>query len=165
MYGLYRSHQAHATFGSINVRKCQIKKERLHKSIALTLDSFSSESLVCPPFSFPRCSSFLASKEFERARQKDFSCSFIVDRLGNRFPQNWQARNTDRNLDFQTAFESCFGPGSAPKWPDGPVSRYLKIGPSLGQIFQRPRKAIFGKRPMPEWPERPIRHFCEKPRV
>ena len=88
----YMSHEAHATFGSINVRKCQIRKEGLHKSVALvllTLDSFSSESLVWLPFLM---SSLLMSTEFF-ARQNDFSCSFIVDRLGNRFPQNWQAKN------------------------------------------------------------------------
>ena len=38
------------------------------------------------------------SSRATRARQKDFSCSFIVDRRGNRLPQNWQALNW---LDFQ----------------------------------------------------------------
>ena len=99
----YMSHEAHATFGSINVRKCQIRKEGLHKSVALvplTLDSFSSESLVWLPFLM---SSLLMSTEFF-ARQKDFSCSFIVDRLGNRFPQNWQAKNFNSFFDENGKF-------------------------------------------------------------
>ena len=101
------SHEAHATFGSINVRKCQIRKEGLHKSVALvplTLDSFSSESLVWLPFLM---SSLLMSTEFF-ARQKDFSCSFIVDRLGNRFPQNWQAKNYNKFFDENCKFLSIY---------------------------------------------------------
>ena len=69
----------------------------------LTLDSFSSESVQQWVSSLPSSIlfSFLPSKELDRARQKDFSCSFIVERLGKRFPQYWQAENFKFRIEIR----------------------------------------------------------------
>ena len=47
-------------------------------------ESFGDSSVITPFFRF--------SSKVTRARQKLFSCSFIVERRGKRFPQYWQAK-------------------------------------------------------------------------
>ena len=56
-----------------------------------------TETGECSPEFDSSCSSpfnFRFSSKATRARQKLFSCSFIVERRGKRFPQYWQAKNS-----------------------------------------------------------------------
>ena len=56
----------------------------LSGELASVGESFGDSSVITPFFRF--------SSKATRARQKLFSCSFIVERRGKRFPQYWHAK-------------------------------------------------------------------------
>ena len=69
---------------------------RVLTASCVELGGGETETGECSPEFDSSCSSpfnFRFSSKATRARQKLFSCSFIVERRGKRFPQYWQAKN------------------------------------------------------------------------